>query len=41
MAIADRPAFNALSLVHDALKPTPLFRSGPWLLVCMALCAFA
>ena len=41
MAIADRPAFNALSLVHDALKPTPLFRSGPWLLICMTLCAFA
>lgn len=41
MAIEDRPAFNALSLVHDALKLTPLFRAGPWLLVCMALCAFA
>ena len=26
---ADRMAFTALRLMHDALKPTPLFR--PWL----------
>jgi hypothetical protein len=29
MAIEGRPAFNALSLVHDALKPTPLFAQDP------------
>ena len=38
---ADRPAFTALLKVHDALKPTPLFRIGSWLLVCIAVCAFA
>jgi hypothetical protein len=37
----DRPAFTALVAVHDWLKPTPLFRVGPWLLVCMAVCGFA
>jgi hypothetical protein len=37
----DRPAFNALVAVHDALKPTPLFRAGTWLLLCIAVCAFA
>jgi len=37
----DRPAFNALVAVHDALKPTPLFRAGTWLLLCVAVCAFA
>ena len=29
---ADRPAFNALVAVHDALKATPLFRAGTWLI---------
>ncbi len=38
---ADRPAFNALVAIHDALKPTPLFRAGIWLLLCIAVCAFA
>ncbi len=38
---ADRPAFNALATIHNMLKPTPLFRAGPWLLVCIAVCAFA
>ena len=33
----NRPAFNALVAVHDALKPTPLFRAGTWLLVCLAV----
>jgi hypothetical protein len=34
----DRPAFVALVLLHDRLKPTPLFRTGAWLLVCIAVC---
>jgi hypothetical protein len=38
---ADRAAFNALVAIHDALKPTPLFRAGSWLIVCLAACAFA
>ena len=36
----DRPAFGAVHTIHDALEPTPLFRTGSWLLVCMAVCAF-
>jgi hypothetical protein len=36
----DRPAFVAVKNIHDELKPTPLFRAGSWLLVCMALCVF-
>jgi len=35
----DRPAFIAVTTIHDALKPTPLFRAGTWLLLCIALCA--
>jgi hypothetical protein len=38
---ADRPAFNTLRSVHDALKPTPLLRAGFWLLACIALCGIA
>jgi hypothetical protein len=38
---ADRPAFNALVTIHNMLKPTPLFRAGSWLLVCIAACALA
>jgi hypothetical protein len=38
---ADRPAFNSLVAIDDALKPTPLFRAGIWLLICIAVCAFA
>ena len=34
---ADDSAFMALKTVHDALKPTPLFRMGLWLLACMVL----
>jgi hypothetical protein len=34
----DRPAFVALVLLHDRLKSTPLFRTGAWLLVCIAVC---
>ncbi len=36
----DRPAFVAVTTIHDALKPTPLFRAGTWLLLCIAFCAF-
>ncbi len=38
---ADRPAFVALVSLHDRLKPTPLFRAGAWLLVCLIVCGFA
>ena len=38
---ANRPAFNALVTIHNLLKPTPLFRAGSWLLVCIAVCALA
>jgi hypothetical protein len=38
---ADRPAFVALVSLHDALKPTPWFRAGTWLLVCIIVCGFA
>lgn len=37
----DRPAFVALVYLHDMLKPTPLFRTGAWLLVCIIVCGFA
>ena len=37
----DRPAFAALVRLHDGLKPTPLFRAGSWLLLCVAVCGFA
>ena len=37
----DRPAFVALVSLHDGLKPTPLFRAGAWLLVCIVVCGFA
>jgi len=36
-----RVAFTALVSLHDLLKPTPLFRAGSWLLLCMVLCWFA
>ena len=36
----DHQAFAALVLLHDWLKPTPLFRTGAWLLVCIAVCGF-
>src|SRR5437667_12344011 len=36
-----RRAFTGLIAIHDALKPTPLFRAGTWLLICLAVCAFA
>jgi hypothetical protein len=37
----DRPAFVALVALHDRLKPTPLFRAGSWLLVCIIVCGVA
>lgn len=36
-----RPAFVVIKTIHDTLKPTPLFRAGSWLFVCIAVCAFA
>jgi hypothetical protein len=41
MVFADRPAFQALKTVDAWLKPTPLLRSGSWLLLCAVVCAFA
>ena len=38
---ADRPAFVAVKALHDVLKATPIFRGGTWLLVCIAVCAYA
>jgi hypothetical protein len=37
----DRPAFAALVWLHDAVKPTPLFRVGWWLLICIFVCGVA
>jgi len=37
----DRRAFVALLSLHDMLKPTPLFRTGAWLLVCVMVCGLA
>jgi hypothetical protein len=37
----DRPAFMLLKAVHDALKSTPLFRIGTWLVASLTLCALA
>jgi hypothetical protein len=37
----DRGIFVALVSLHDLLKPTPLFRIGAWLLICMFVCGFA
>jgi hypothetical protein len=39
-ALAGRKPFAALVSVHDALKATPAFRVGSWLLACVALCWF-
>ncbi len=33
-----RAVFAALKSIHDALKPTPLFRAGTWLVLCIAIC---
>jgi hypothetical protein len=37
----DRPLFMALKSVHDALKETPLFRVGAWLLLDLAVVLLA
>src|SRR3990172_3141593 len=39
LPLAGRPGFFALMGIGNALKPTPLLRVGPWLLVCIAVCA--
>jgi len=39
-AFADNPKLMALKAVHDALKPTFLFKQGAWLLLCATLCVF-
>ena len=41
MPFADRPAFVGLVEFHNALKQSYLFRVGSWLLLCIAVCAFA
>jgi hypothetical protein len=38
---ADNPRLMALKALHDALKPTPLLRTGTWLLLDAAVCLFA
>ncbi len=38
---ADKPRLMALKALHDVLKPTPLFRTGTWLLLDVAVCLFA
>jgi hypothetical protein len=38
---SDNPQLMALKTLHDALKPTPLFRAGTWLLLDVVLCFFA
>lgn len=35
---ADNPRLMALKVLHDTLKPTPLFRTGTWLLLDIVLC---
>jgi hypothetical protein len=36
----DRRGLGALVWLHDVLKPTPLFRVGSWLLLCIGVCWF-
>ena len=36
---ADNAWFMGLKSLHDGLYPTPLFRAGTWLLVCVLWCA--
>jgi hypothetical protein len=36
--MADNRAFMALKAVHDTLLPTPVFRAGVWLLLCVVVC---
>ena len=39
--LAQNRFFKSLLTLHDALKPTVLFRMGFWLILAMAVCAFA
>jgi hypothetical protein len=41
LAYPDNPAFVALVSTVDVLEPTPLFRPGLWLLLCVAVCVAA
>jgi hypothetical protein len=38
---ADNPWFMALKAANDRLAPTPLFRAGSWLLLCVLWCGLA
>jgi hypothetical protein len=38
---ADNAWFMAVKGLHDRLAPTPLFRAGTWLSVCIAWCVLA
>jgi len=38
---ADRPGLMAVKAINDALLPTPLFRTGTWLMLNIAGCLFA
>lgn len=40
-AFANNSRLMALSMLHDTLKPTPLFRAGAWLLLDIVVCLFA
>jgi hypothetical protein len=41
IAFADNPRLMTLKALHDALKPTPLFWAGTWLLLDIVVCVFA
>jgi hypothetical protein len=41
IVFADNPWFMAVKSLHDRLAPTPLFRAGTWLLLCVAWCVLA
>jgi hypothetical protein len=41
VVFADNRWFMAIKAVNDRLAPTPLFRAGLWLLLCMLWCAVA
>jgi hypothetical protein len=41
IAFADNPRLMALKGIHDALKQTPVFFAGTWLLLDIVVCGFA
>jgi hypothetical protein len=41
IVFADNPWFMALKATHDRLAPTPLFRAGTWLALCILWCGLA